>query len=334
MKAALALLLALVVAALGAIGWLELRSTAAHSTDTALRVSFEVPRGASGQRIGELLADQGLIDSPMYWRWHLMRRGGLKANAGMHELGPGMTLPEIASQLEKPTMAAEIPFVVVEGYRIADTDAALVAAGLIDPGEYIAAARDPSRFTAAFPLPTDSLEGYLYPETYRVGRERADVYKLIQRQLELFNERFYAEFRDELEKSGRTLHEIVVMASMLEREEPVPAQRPLVAGILWKRIDNGVPLGVDATSRYELAQWNDRKAFLKRLRDPSDIWNSRHRKGLPPGAIGAPTVSSLVASLRPVKSEYWYYLHDADRRLHPSRNGAEHEALRRKYNVY
>jgi UPF0755 protein len=91
---------------------------------------------------------------------------------------------------------------------------------------------------------------------------------------------------------------------------------------------------VDATSRYELAEWNDRKAFLKRLRDPSDPWNSRHRKGLPPGPIGSPTVESLRAALAPTKNEYWYYLHDAERRLHPSRNAQEHEALRKKYNVY
>jgi UPF0755 protein len=156
----------------------------------------------------------------------------------------------------------------------------------------------------------------------------------IQRQLETFGARFYELHKEEIGKSGRSLHDIVVMAAMLEREEPVPAQRPLVAGILWKRIDKGFPLGVDATSRYELAEWNDRKEFLKKLRDAADRWNTRTRPGLPPGPIGAPTVDSLVAAMRPVKSEFWYYLHDADKNLHPSRNAQEHEALRVKYNVY
>jgi UPF0755 protein len=107
-----------------------------------------------------------------------------------------------------------------------------------------------------------------------------------------------------------------------------------VAGILWKRIDKGFALGVDATSRYELADWNDRKAFLKRLRDNTDPYNTRTRPGLPPGPIGAPTVDSLRAALHPKASEYWYYLHDAEKKLHPSRNAEEHEALRVKYNVY
>ena len=110
------------------------------------------------------------------------------------------------------------------------------------------------------------------------------------------------------------------MASMLEREEPTPAQRPLVAGILWKRINMKFPLGVDATSRYGLAEWNDRKAFLKKLRDPTDTYNTRVNVGLPPGPIGSPTVLSLQAALRPTMSEFLYYLHDADRILRPSRS--------------
>lgn len=333
MRAVLVILAVLVVTAGGAVGWVEHQTKSPSGTSSEV-VSFEVPKGASGRRIGELLEKQGLSPGPVAWRWLLMRRGGLSANAGAHELNAGMTLQEIAAELEKPTRAAEVAFVVVEGYRLADTDAALVEAGLITPGSYIAAAKNPARFTATYPLPTGSLEGYLYPETYRVGRGKADVYALIQQQLNLFGERFYAPHREDIEASGRTLHELVIMASMLEREEPLPEQRPLVAGILWKRIDRGVPLGVDATSRYELVQWNDRSAFLKRLRDPNDLWNSRHRKGLPPGAIGAPTVASLTAAMAPVKSEFWYYLHDADRKLHPSRNGEEHEALRRRYNVY
>ena len=121
---------------------------------------------------------------------------------------------------------------------------------------------------------------------------------------------------------------------MLEREEPRPSNRPMVAGILWKRIDTDNALGVDATSRYTIENWNDRKAFLTQLRDPSDPYNSRLRKGLPPTAIGAPTLESLQAAMEPVTSEFWYYLHDAEGNLHPSRNASEHEAFRKKYNVY
>ncbi|WP_257453775.1 endolytic transglycosylase MltG [Archangium lipolyticum] len=338
MKRILLVLLVLVVLAAGAVAgtffWAESQVKQAAAPPGAPTVEFTVSKGVTGRGLGPQLASQGLIRDARLWRWHLFRRGQFAPKAGRHAVSPSMTMAEIATALEGNPIPDDVPFVIVEGWRLRDTDAALATAGLIKPGAYIAAASRPERFTAPFTLPRTTLEGYLYPETYRVVPGAFKVEELIQRQLDTFAERFYAPQKAAIERSGRSLHELVVMASMLEREEPVPAQRPLVAGILWKRVDKGFPLGVDATSRYELAEWNDRLAFLQRLRDTSDPWNSRHRKGLPPGPIGAPSVESLQAALEPKPSEFWYYLHDAERRLHPSRNAEEHEALRRKYNVY
>ena len=124
------------------------------------------------------------------------------------------------------------------------------------------------------------------------------------------------------------------MASMLEKEEPKAENRPLVSGIIWKRLDEGWKLGIDATSRYTLEDWSDRKSFLKKLRDPSDPYNTRLRQGLPPTAIGNPTLSALEAALEPKDSPYWYYLHDKDKNLHPAKDSRGHEANRKKYNVY
>jgi UPF0755 protein len=321
-------------AAAGTFVWVEREVRRAAAPPGAAALEFTVPKGSTGRGLGSQLVSQGLIRDARLWRWHLFRRGHFAPKAGRHTVSPSMTMEEIATALEASPLPDDVPFVVIEGWRLRDTDAALAAAGLIKPGAYLAAASHPERFTTPFPLPRGTLEGYLYPETYRVVPGALKVEELIQRQLDTFAERFYLPHREALARSGRNLHEVVVMASMLEREEPLPDQRPLVAGILWKRVDKGYPLGVDATSRYELAEWNDRQAFLQRLRNPEDPWNTRHRKGLPPGPIGAPTVESLRAALTPRSSEFWYYLHDAERRLHPSRNAEEHEALRRKYNVY
>lgn len=327
--------LAVLAGAAGAGVWMWAESGVETPVNPqAEQVEFVVPKGAAAGALGPMLQKQGLITDARLWRYYLWRNKGLSAKAGRFNLSASMAIPEIAKTLSGPPLPEDEPFTFVEGWRLRDTDEALVAKGYIKPGEWIAAATQPSRFKAPFPLPASSLEGYLYPETYRVVTKPFEVDALIQAQLDMFAERFYEPHREEIEKSGRTLHELVIMASMLEREEPLPEQRPLVAGILWKRIDADTPLGVDATSRYELVEWNDRRAFLKRLRDKSDPWNSRANAGLPPGPIGAPSISSLLAALRPVKSEYWYYLHDATKKLHPSRNAAEHEALRKKYNVY
>lgn len=323
-----------ITAGAGAYVWLEKAVHSPVRPNDATSIEITVPKGATGRSLFGLLQREGLVSDHVAWRYHLWRRGGLAAKAGRHALSPGMELAQIAAALEEAPLPEDLPFAMIEGWRLCDTDAALAKEGWIRPGEYVAAASDPSRFKAEFPLPSDSLEGYLYPETYAVVPDRFDVTELVQRQLDTFAARFWTPHRDELAKSGRSLRDIVIMASLLEREEPVPAQRDLVAGILWKRIDARQPLGVDATSRYLLAEWNDRKAFLAKLRDPADPWNTRTKVGLPPGPIGAPTADSLVAALRPKASVYWYYLHDADRVLRPSRNAAEHEALRKRYNVY
>ena len=324
----------LVGAGVGTLLWVQHQLNSPVAPPGAPTVEFAVAKGTTGRGLGTPLAAQGLIHSPQMWRWFLMRRGTFAPKAGRHVLSPSMSMDELATALEGNPIPEDVSFVIVEGWRLRDTDAALTAAGLITAGAYRDAASHAELFTAPFQLPTGSLEGYLYPETYHVVPGALNVHELIQRQLDTFTERFYLPHRDELANCGRTLHEVVTMASMLEREEPVPAQRALVAGILWKRVDKGFPLGVDATSRYELPEWNDRKAFLVKLRDASDPWNSRLRKGLPPGPIGSPTVDSLQAALAPKASEFWYYLHDGERHLHPSRNAEEHEALRRKYNIY
>jgi UPF0755 protein len=321
-------------AAGGAFMWAENGTTTPKVAGAAPEVIFVVKKGSAARTLGPELQSQGLIDDARLWRFHLWRRGGLALKAGRFKLSASMSIADIAKTLEGSPLPEDVPFVMIEGWRLRDTDQALAAAGLIKPGEYIAAASRPERFKAAFPLPTRTLEGYLYPETYAVVPDTFNVEAFIQRQLDTFGARFYELHKADISKSKRSLHELVIMASMLEREEPEPAQRPLVAGILWKRIDKGFALGVDATSRYELPDWNDRKEFLKKLRDNSDAYNTRTRVGLPPGPIGAPTVDSLIAALRPQASEYWYYLHDANRKLHPSRNAEEHEALRVKYNVY
>lgn len=338
MKKVLIALIVLFVLGAGALGgayfWIEGQVKSAVDPSDDGEVMFEVKKGTSARALGAELAEQGLISDANVWRYFLRRRGKLDAKAGRHKLKRSMTMSEIGDALEGTPESEDVPFTFLEGWRLRDSDAALVEKGWIKPGEYIALANQPSKFKAPFKLPSDTLEGYLYPETYAVSPNRFDLERLIQRQLDGFVKRFYEPYKAEIEKSGRSLHDLVRMASMLEREEPTPSQRPVVAGILWKRIDMNFPLGVDATSRYELEQWNDRKAFLKRLRDKEDRYNTRYNTGLPPTPIGAATVESLTAAMKPKKSEYLYYLHDANKILRPSRNAAEHEALRKKYNVY
>lgn len=328
-------LLALAAGTAAALFVFSIASQARQPVEIPLDAAeFEVPKGANAKTVGRLLEEKHLVSSPLVWRYTIWNRGGLKLKAGKFKLEGTLSAFDIADALEKSPLAEDEPFVVVEGFRIRDTDEALTEAGRINAGEYIKAASSADGYTASFPLPKGTLEGYLYPETYQLPKGHIDARQLVQKQLDLFGSRVFSPNEEAVKAQKRSLHEIVTMASMLEREEPTPANRPLVAGILWKRINQGWPLGVDATSRYELAKWNDRKEFLVKLRDQSDPYNSRYKKGLPPTPIGAPTTVSFEAALKPTETEYLYYLHDSNHVLHPSRNADEHEALRKKYDVY
>lgn len=295
-------------------------------------VMFEVPAGSTALGLGDDLAAAGLVAEEWKWEWFL-RTGadGSCIKAGRHRVRASMEASVLLAALCGPPVPKDVPFTIPEGWRARDIDEALVARGWIEPGAYLEATRDVAAYTATFPLPTNgTLEGYLYPETYKVEPDNFLSKDLVQRQLDTFA----ARFGDGRSFGARSLHAVVTMASLLEREEPTPSNRPLVAGILWRRIDAGWNLGVDATSRYTLDDWNDRTAFMKKLRDPEDPWNTRLRPGLPPTPIGNPGVMALEAAATPVASDYWYYLHDADRNLHPSRSVGEHEGYRRRYNVY
>jgi len=306
----------------------------ADVTDSTEHV-FEVQPGSTALGLGPRLETAGLIEDAdsftMYVR--LSKEGGC-IKAGQFRLRRDMSAKEILDTLCGVPLADDVPFTVVEGWRIREIDAALVQRGWATPGQYTAMANDPEHFEAQFDLPSESLEGYLYPETYMVDVDRFSVEGFIQRQLDTFSSRFYEPNIESISTNEHGLADIVIMASMIEREEPTPHNRSLVVGILWKRLANQWNLGVDATSRYTLVEWNDRRAFLAKLRDPDDPYNTRLRGGLPPTAIGNPGVSSLQATLEPEDSPYWYYLHDSDQVLHPSRTVSEHEAYRRRYNVY
>lgn len=296
-------------------------------------VLFEVPSGASGQRVGGMLVEEGLVGSEFNWKLSLRQLDGSCIKAGSHELRRSMSLREILAQLCAAPIPDDVPFAVLEGWRIKDIDRALVAKGWIAPGDYEQLATSKA-VDMPFEITSPTLEGYLYPETYKVAphASRFSAKDLIERQLQTFEKRFIEPYGDDL--GTRSLHEIVVVASMIEREEPNPEHRPTVAGIIYKRLDRGIALGIDATSRYELENWEDEKAFRAVLKSPADPYGTRVRVGLPPTAIGNPTLSALKAAVKPVATEYLYYLHDGEGRFHGGRNAAEHEANRARYGVY
>ncbi len=330
---------ALLLVLLGAAGlatwsWIQAELARPHRPEAGERV-LEVPIGTTQRRLAHLLEEEDLIGSARLYRLLLsLEPEGPTPKAGRHRVSAAQSMRALRRTLGSPPIAEDEAFTLLEGWRLQDTDAALAREGLIRPGAYVAAARRTENFQVPFPVEGDDFEGYLLPETYRFPRDRFQVEDLVQRQLDAFTERFYTPNAQAIAESGRTLHQIVTVASMLEREEPISKNRPLVAGIIYKRLDRKIPLGIDATSRYPLDRWNDERAFRKALRDKKAPYNTRHRPGLPPSPIGAPSIDALEAALRPEDSPYLFYLHDANQQIHFAKTARGHERNRRRYNVW
>lgn len=291
---------------------------------------YEVPAGSSASRLTAPLQELGVLPGEWQWKWFLRGTDAGCVKAGRHELRRSMSMRQVLESLCGAPIPEDEPFTVVEGWRIRDIDAALAAKGWIKAGEYAALAESKA-VTVPFEIPGKTLEGYLFPDTYRVEPKKLTAKGFIERQLSTFQERFLAASPN---LGGRKLHDVVIVASLVEREEPTKNNRPIVAGVIWKRLDASWNLGIDASSRYVLPDWNDREAFLARLRDPADPYNTRLRGGLPPTPIGNPGIESLQAAGAPKTTEFWYYLHDGQGVLHGGKTAAEHEANRAKYNVY
>lgn len=185
----------------------------------------------------------------------------------------------------------------------------------------------PSFDTAAFLEIARSQEGFLFPDTYFV-REDASVQEVQELLAGNFNKRIEA-WKGEIESSGHTLREIVIMASILEKEAQTDEDKALVAGILWKRISLGMPLQVDATFMYLLGKKSSELTAADL--QMKSAYNTYRNKGLPGGPIGNPGIKSIRAAIHPTTSPYLYYLSDDEGAMHYAKTFTEHKTNKEKY---
>lgn len=180
--------------------------------------------------------------------------------------------------------------------------------------------------SAGFIAETEAKEGYLFPDTYFFFSNATpkEVIAVLER---TFNEKT-AVIRNE--PNTRSFADIITMASIIEGEANKPADRLVVAGILWKRIDEGMRLQVDAPFQYLNQERGDTKVTAADLAINSP-YNTYKNDGLPPGPIGNPGLDAITAAAQPEKSPYWYYIHDNDGIIHYAKTFEEHKANIKKY---
>ncbi len=312
------------------------RALGAPDAGSDRRIPVTIEAGSSTADIADLLEESGVIRSSTAFKWHVRFSGKASAlQAGSFVFTPSLSVQEVIERLTRAE-AGEASVTIPEGFTVLDIDKLLAEKGLIKAGEFAECALtcDFSSFDflpkgKALATRGGQLEGYLYPDTYFVDPSNFVPKFFIERLLGTFRTKVIDAHEKQIAAAGHTLHEVITMASLIEEETRKADERAMVSGILWKRIDEGMGLYVDATIRY-IAEKPTAALTVNDLAVDSP-YNTRKYRGLPPGPIASPSLSSIEAALEPKASPYYYYLHGADGQIRYAETNDEHNANKAKY---
>jgi UPF0755 protein len=294
--------------------------------ESSARVNFNIEKGETGQSISARLAELELV--PAEWAFYKYIKDeniAPQLEAGKFVLKKSYTIPEIAEFLTN-ARKDEVVLTIREGLTIKQVDEYLAEKEILPAGSFIDCAKNcqpEERKSFLDSKPSDqNYEGYLFPDTYFVDPETISPQGLYNRMLTNFENKLDSELRSEIAKRGTSIHQMVIMASLIEKESRKDSEKAIISGILWKRYNESIGLGVDATVRFALDKWTG--ALTLEDLDVDSPYNTRRYRGLPPGPISNFSLSSLSAAIKPESSDYYYYLHGADGQIHYGKTNAEH----------
>jgi len=310
--------------------------------------NFVVQEGDTADSVTERLAEQGFIRSQTIFWWDLKNSGlATKLQPGVHDLADVISYEQIIERLTSSNATApELVLLVREGEALRDIKARLGEIGLTDAADNLygitgQSATFPAGVTAAidrleqdgYPwlniLPDGaSLEGFLFPDTYRFFRD-ASAEDVVHKLIGNFDQKLDRQMQNDIDSSGRTLYEIVIMASILEREVRGDEDLRLVADLFWRRFDADMGLQADSTVNYVTGGKNPAISYDDTKLDSP--YNTYKWRGLPPGPIGNPGLSSLKAAISPEPNDYWYFLTDPEGNVHYATNLAGHNSNKAQY---
>jgi UPF0755 protein len=299
----IALLVLVVVAAAGGLGY----RYATGASGPSRPVTVDIPDGATAADVGDILQEAGVI------RWGVAFRvaagfEGIESTlqAGTYDLRTNMTVTQVLDALRGGPVSDTVTITFPEGLEVREV-ADLAASDLgLDP-----AAVEQAATSGAFTLPpylppgTGTVEGFLFPKTYEFPPE-ADADLIIDRLLQQFQQEAEGLPWQEAPKLGLTPYDVVIVASLVEREARVPADRPKIAAVIYNRIRRGMPLQIDATVQYALQEDNRILTFSDyKVASP---YNTYLHPGLPPTPIASPGLASLRAALQPAPVDHLYFV--------------------------
>jgi UPF0755 protein len=276
---------------------------------------FVIDPGTSVSEIGANLQQQGLVRDGSLFRLYV-RYNDLDntINAGTFTLRPNMNIPEIAQSLQR-ALAAETQITIPEGKRMEEVAELLEEQLGISADEFLRLAR---RADYDYPFLKDlpegaSLEGYLFPDTYRLP-QNPTAQDVLLKMLDNYGAKV-APLLEQARAAGKSPREVLTLASIVEREAVIPTERPLIASVYLNRLKIGMALQADPTTQYALGYQPDLKSWWKKGLTADDLkytdpagYNTYVNAALPPGPIASPGLSSIEAVITPAQTTYLYFV--------------------------
>ena len=280
-----------------------------------------VPDGASASQVADLLSENDVVSNGTLFEWRLKLAGKTgEILPGRYVLAHDMSYAKAIDRLT--SAGGKINVTIPEGEDRTQIAATVKDLGL--SGDYLAASKsfkgfDPNRYGAQNPR---SLEGFLFPATYELD-PGANVDQLVSQQLQAFRQNIAGVNLSYAKSKNLTVYDVLTIASMIDKEVMVPSERPLVAAVIYNRLHRGMPLGIDATTRFEFHNYTG-EITQSQLQSPSP-YNTRTHAGLPPTPIGNPGLAAIQAAAHPAKVNYLFYVVNGDGSGHHCFTASEQE---------
>lgn len=311
------------------IGLFYFQGSQPASNDSQSQV-FEVKSGMTLKQVAQKLSQQGLIRSASAFQAiAFIQEKQKQVMVGEFELSPSMQPTKILGRLTSGKTVL-YPITIPEGYRITEIAELLHSKGLADRETVIRETRNKS-LIQSLDIPTDSLEGYLFPETYHFSK-RTPESKIVQKMVDTFKKQvFNPQILKSAKEGSLSWHEIITLASLIEKETGLDSERKIISSVFYNRLRKNMRLQTDPTVIYAIEKFdgNIRKRDLK-IDSP---YNTYRYKGLPPGPIANPGLKSILAAISPNESNHLYFVSRQDGSHHFSSTLIEHNRAVQKYQL-
>ena len=280
---------------------------------------FNIEKGSSIKKIAQDLKNEEIIRSSNLFLFYSLITNNRNIQAGEYLLSPQMNIPQIIEIIVGGKINEE-KITIIEGWDLNDIAIYLEEKGISSKDEFFSITGEPRN--------KDSLEGYIFPDTYNItSKDTAET--IVQKALLNFEKKMATELKNEIEKQGKTIEEIIIMASVIEKEVRTLEDKKNISDVLWKRINANMPLQTCATVLYALGE---KKSSVSTTDTQIDSpYNTYKYRGLPIGPISNPGMNSILAAIYPTKNNYWYYLSAPDGKTHFSTTLNEHNYKKNLY---